>query len=695
MNSRHAAILTTLVGALFLLSSALAYPTVYPDGVTILEDGVAEGYVLFGARDGLVYLIDVEGNVVNTWAGPCGWRGPPRPRPGGHLMFNSCGDVMEFDWEGNIVWQVSSPEGAVFHHDFERLPNGNTLILCRQTITVPSISDKEILEDFLIEVDSSGEIVWEWHEADHFEEFGFSQERKDEIFERGGDWSHANAASPIPDNTFHTDPRFSPGNVVLSIRHQNTVAIIDRATDEVVWVSTDTVIGPHTTHMLPEDVPGGGNILVFDNGYRPDWLIVANRFYSRVVEIDPIDGSTPYVYTADLSGVPRETFFSHAASGMQRLSNGNTLIVEARTGRIFEVTASGQIVWEYVIPYRNAGNFNNTYRAYKVPLEWAAPFISIDLAVSVDAGTDVVQAGQDIDYTVQVRNIGSEPAANVELDTATPVGTTFQSFSAPAAWGCTTPAVGETGPITCTAATIGEGTTDIFSLVGKVDFCAADGTIVTKTATVTSDSSDATPGDNSMTIETGVTAVDCSAAENCMVGSCDAVGQQCVSDPLVCTAIDSCHDAGVCNLETGLCSNPALPDGSVCDDGDVTTCQETCTGGACEGGSVPEPGMINHTVALDRGDGATTISWEDPPGDYNVYWGTFDLAIPFSYDHICMNQAGPLSSPSITDPTFPAPNAGFYYLVTRVDQCRESISGEDSTGTPRPDPNPCPAAEPQ
>jgi hypothetical protein len=36
---------------------------------------------------------------------------------------------------------------------------------------------------------------------------------------------------------------------------------------------------------------------------------------------------------------------------VQRLSNGNPLITESAFGRIFEVTRSGQVCWEYVVPY--------------------------------------------------------------------------------------------------------------------------------------------------------------------------------------------------------------------------------------------------------------------------------------------------------------------------------------------------------
>lgn len=64
-------------------------------------------------------------------------------------------------------------------------------------------------------------------------------------------------------------------------------------------------------------------------------------------------------------------------SGAQRLPNGNTLITEGGTGRVFEITKAGQIVWEYVSPFvgnvAGGGGFigpNGVYRAYRVPHSW-------------------------------------------------------------------------------------------------------------------------------------------------------------------------------------------------------------------------------------------------------------------------------------------------------------------------------------
>lgn len=72
----------------------------------------------------------------------------------------------------------------------------------------------------------------------------------------------------------------------------------------------------------------------------------------------------------------------------------------------------------------------------------------------------------------------------------------------------------------------------------------------------------------------------CTQSDSCQAGAC--VG----SNPVVCTALDQCHDAGVCAQATGVCS-PSLPkgDGSACDDNNACTQTDSCTAGICTGSS--------------------------------------------------------------------------------------------------------------
>ena len=69
----------------------------------------------------------------------------------------------------------------------------------------------------------------------------------------------------------------------------------------------------------------------------------------------------------------------------------------------------------------------------------------------------------------------------------------------------------------------------------------------------------------------------CTQTDTCVAGTC--VG----SNPATCTALDACHSAGTCNPTTGACSNPVAPDNTPCGDGNLCTQTDACVAGTCVG----------------------------------------------------------------------------------------------------------------
>jgi hypothetical protein len=62
----------------------------------------------------------------------------------------------------------------------------------------------------------------------------------------------------------------------------------------------------------------------------------------------------------------------------------------------------------------------------------------------------------------------------------------------------------------------------------------------------------------------------CTIGETCQGGVCTG------GSAVVCTALDQCHVDGTCNPATGQCSNPTVPHGTACTDGNPL-----CIDGAC------------------------------------------------------------------------------------------------------------------
>ena len=314
---------------------------------------------------------------------------------------------------------------ARYHHDFQREGNpvgyyapgmeprtdgGNTLVLAHRNVRNPKISDKLLLDDLIVETTWDGDIVWEWLTSDHFDEMGFREASKNAMCrnpnyrptqpEGMGDWLHINSMSYLGPNKWYDagDERFHPDNIIVDGREANIIFIIEKKTGKIVWKlgpdfdnspeakAIGWIIGQHHAHIIPQTLPGGGNILIFDNGGwggydnpnpgSPTGVKAALRDYSRVLEIDPVSMKIVWQYTPKEAGflepMDSSRFYSPFISGMQRLPNGNTLITEGSNGRVIEVTPDHEIVWEFISPYWGKHvRMNMTYRAYRVPYEWA------------------------------------------------------------------------------------------------------------------------------------------------------------------------------------------------------------------------------------------------------------------------------------------------------------------------------------
>jgi hypothetical protein len=142
------------------------------------------GYTFFGVRSN-TYLIDMEGRVVHTW--PVGTN--PRLLANGNVLDAADGDVSGFsglkevDWNGNTVWQYTEARsGYAPHHDFLRIYNpklgtNTTLYLAARSVTSSQClaagcnpanglyTNAQV--DAIVEVDPSGNVVWEWCFFDH------------------------------------------------------------------------------------------------------------------------------------------------------------------------------------------------------------------------------------------------------------------------------------------------------------------------------------------------------------------------------------------------------------------------------------------------------------------------------------------------------------------------------------------------
>jgi hypothetical protein len=421
-------VLAVVIGSTAVSSSAS--PSIYPTGTTRYNPTKAfNSFVLFTGGDNIAHLIDLNGNSVHEWKDAAGHstlidpalnggklghvfvtidtiEGKGTDLVPGQVNRRISKTIGELDWDGKTVWEFGEKApgaAAQQHHDWARLPNGNTVVLANLVHPVKGFKQPQILDDVIYEVNPAGEVVWKWIASEHLNEFGFTKAELKLVRNADtADYLHVNNLKVVGPNKWFAagDKRFDPENLVIDARNANFIIIIDKKTGKVAWNlgphyaanengqrthkvprPVDQIAAQHDAHIIPEALPGAGNLLVFDNqgeaGYPPVALPTTGG--SRVLEIDPVKKEIVWQYTGESSGGPSWSFRSTHISAARRLPNGNTFIDEGQSGRLFQVTPDGEIVWEYVNPYARIGKdtdtgrptFNNQlYRGQPVPYEW-------------------------------------------------------------------------------------------------------------------------------------------------------------------------------------------------------------------------------------------------------------------------------------------------------------------------------------
>ena len=348
------------------------------------------------------------------------------------------GSVERVSWDGTVEWHFdyNQPNQYLQHHDVEMLPNGNVLLVAwdykTQAEAVAAgrdpnmISGGQLLSDSVIEVQptgpNSGQIVWAWYAFDHLvQDFDSSVANYGVVGDHpelldfnyppsggaggggpgggsgGTDWLHLNSVNYNAELD----------QIMVSVHNTSEVWVIDHSTTMAEaaghtggnsgkggdllfrWgnpqaydqgTSSDKVFsGQHDAQWIAEDLPGAGDIMVFNNR-----LNLPGPHFSSVDQITPpVDASGNYSYTpgstygpADLTWqyiAPNPTdFYSQNISGCERLPNGNTLVCSGRQNWIFEVTDAGVLVWEHFNTFggggAGGGGSSNIFRARRYRL---------------------------------------------------------------------------------------------------------------------------------------------------------------------------------------------------------------------------------------------------------------------------------------------------------------------------------------
>ncbi len=307
------------------------------------------GYTLFAAS-GKTYLIDMEGYVVNQWN--IGTN--PRLLDNGNLLDASKSDpsgfsgFTEVDWNGNTVWSYTENRSNYFpHHDWTRIFNKKlnaytTLYIANKTVTKeqalaaganPASSNySSITVDAIVEVDMSGNVVWEWWFFDHIiQDYDSTKPNYVESGKTIADYPNKIninlTGKPLKKDWLHCnsiDYNENLGQIVINsvhgefyiIDHDNTfisndpsgsIALAATSAGDFLyrfgdparydqgeppsvladWTFSTTgnkqIGGSHDVHWIRDSLPGAGNIQIFNNGE----YLFERTSQSYIFEVNP------------------------------------------------------------------------------------------------------------------------------------------------------------------------------------------------------------------------------------------------------------------------------------------------------------------------------------------------------------------------------------------------------------------------
>lgn len=338
-------------------------------------DQTSDGFTLYTTNGGpWAALVDMRGNVVHQWSMPFrqAWARPTHVDPipenqywfGVHLYPN--GDLLavyhgksdtpygygliKLDKDSKLVWTYA---GHV-HHEVDVAEDG-TIYALTQTLAAKAPTGMDYIEspyiaDALLVLSSRGEEldVIPILEALRDSPYASTLELTTRALQLKLHFNRKNPAVPLPSSgNLHGDfthpnsvkvlrealapkfPRFEAGQVLLSVRNMDALAVLDVKKRSVVWMAQGCWRRQHAADFLEN-----GRLLLYDNS--------GAEVQTRVLEYDPVTQAIPWSYANEDSPI----FRSESLGKTQRLPNGNTLIIHPDVSRIFEVTAGRKQVWE-------------------------------------------------------------------------------------------------------------------------------------------------------------------------------------------------------------------------------------------------------------------------------------------------------------------------------------------------------------
>ena len=285
----------------------------------------------------------------------------------GNILGFCSGVGVEFDLNSNIIFQTNIDSFQV-HHEIHKTSNESYFLIDAVSQMNPCIDCALDFPDLVswrgdrfIEVNSNGDVIWEWNTFDFLSLLEYNPLWMNSIINNNFDWTHSNSVEFIEDDQ----------SLLVSIRNLSRIIKIDYLTKEIIWsygdpdFMLDNSFNDFFNFSHQHSAQNyNGNILFFDNGRNN------NPEVSRCLEVslDYENSNADLVWEYVLP----DSMVTLSRGECDRLDNGNTLITAGRTGNVIEVNSSGEIVWHFNADSNSGpipGFYNDLsmYRSHRIP----------------------------------------------------------------------------------------------------------------------------------------------------------------------------------------------------------------------------------------------------------------------------------------------------------------------------------------
>ena len=274
----------------------------------------------------------------------------------------------EFDLRGNILWQapnsgeISKRNTEDYHHDIQKLGNGNYIVLGNEKVRTKFKGEKDSVSyesGFIVEYNHEGKVIWLWRAKDFFTPELLALHKKED--------GRVNPATHM--NSF----QLVDNSILVGFRDASWILKINRFTKKVeeIYGGMDSGYPNHYAKGLfrfqhdSELLKNGTSVAIINNDSIADPKVTSSMLVFSLGDLQHQKGEL--LYRFDFKFDNKTNGKSQKMGNVTQLKNGNFLINMGSLNRVIEITPGGKVVWDcFTEKLDSTGTYYHAFSHYRV-----------------------------------------------------------------------------------------------------------------------------------------------------------------------------------------------------------------------------------------------------------------------------------------------------------------------------------------